>query len=331
MSYENDIAKGLAKAYERAPIVEADCLSDRFIVFSDQHKGARDGADDFLLCEQNYNRALAYYFQSGFALAVLGDVEELWENRPKAVLKSYEHSLHLEMAFHQASRYYRFFGNHDIDWSDLRKITKWLFPIFGNEVIVYESLRLKFKNGSDDIGEIYLVHGHQGSAIDTNPVSRFLVRVIWRNLQRIFGWKSNTPSNSIELRGKHNKAMYEWANSLNKKMAVIAGHTHQPIFASLAHTEKLEQELQEAKNRHDEAAIQALQDQIDYQKTKIKRPCYFNSGCCSFSDGDITGIEIADGKIKLVRWSDGWPIPSMPGPKPKVLQEMELKELFNRL
>ncbi len=33
-------------------------------------------------------------------------------------------------------------------------------------------------------------------------------------------------------------------------------------------------------------------------------PCYFNTGCCCFSDGDITGIELADGNIRLVRWPD---------------------------
>ncbi len=32
------------------------------------------------------------------------------------------------------------------------------------------------------------------------------------------------------------------------------------------------------------------------------RPCYFNTGCCSFSDGDITGLEIADGEIRLIKW-----------------------------
>ena len=31
-------------------------------------------------------------------------------------------------------------------------------------------------------------------------------------------------------------------------------------------------------------------------------PCYFNTGCCSYGDGDVTGLEIADGEIRLVRW-----------------------------
>jgi hypothetical protein len=29
---------------------------------------------------------------------------------------------------------------------------------------------------------------------------------------------------------------------------------------------------------------------------------YFNTGCCCFSDGDITGIEIEGGKIRLIKW-----------------------------
>ena len=32
------------------------------------------------------------------------------------------------------------------------------------------------------------------------------------------------------------------------------------------------------------------------------KPSYFNTGCCSFSDRSITGIEIAGGEIRLVRW-----------------------------
>ena len=39
---------------------------------------------------------------------------------------------------------------------------------------------------------------------------------------------------------------------------------------------------------------------VDYMNMK---PSYFNTGCCCFSDGDITGIEIANGYIKLIKWS----------------------------
>jgi hypothetical protein len=33
------------------------------------------------------------------------------------------------------------------------------------------------------------------------------------------------------------------------------------------------------------------------------KPTYFNAGCCCFSDGDITGIEITDGKLLLIKWA----------------------------
>ena len=29
---------------------------------------------------------------------------------------------------------------------------------------------------------------------------------------------------------------------------------------------------------------------------------YFNRGCCCFDDGDITGIEIEGGCIRLIKW-----------------------------
>ena len=37
---------------------------------------------------------------------------------------------------------------------------------------------------------------------------------------------------------------------------------------------------------------------------KAKKPCYFNTGCCCFRDGDVTGLEIANREIRLVRWPD---------------------------
>jgi hypothetical protein len=33
------------------------------------------------------------------------------------------------------------------------------------------------------------------------------------------------------------------------------------------------------------------------------KPTYFNSGCCCFNDGDITGIEIENGYLRLIKWS----------------------------
>ncbi len=32
---------------------------------------------------------------------------------------------------------------------------------------------------------------------------------------------------------------------------------------------------------------------------------YFNSGCCSFDNGAITGLEIIEEKIQLIKWKAG--------------------------
>ncbi|MDF2432835.1 MAG: hypothetical protein JWP44_2466, partial [Mucilaginibacter sp.] len=50
-----------------------DVRKDRFIVLSDQHKGARDGADIFALAEKNYLAALEYYNNNNFFYINLGD------------------------------------------------------------------------------------------------------------------------------------------------------------------------------------------------------------------------------------------------------------------
>jgi len=56
------------------------------------------------------------------------------------------------------------------------------------------------------------------------------------------------------------------------------------------------------------------------------KPTYFNSGCCCFSDGDITGIEIADGCIRLIKWQTG-----KQASERYVLEERSLHELLEIL
>src|SRR5688572_28141689 len=50
-----------------------DLSTGKFIIFSDEHKGARDLADDFRLAEKNYLNALDYYYNNGFNFINLGD------------------------------------------------------------------------------------------------------------------------------------------------------------------------------------------------------------------------------------------------------------------
>jgi hypothetical protein len=74
---------------------------------------------------------------------------------------------------------------------------------------------------------------------------------------------------------------------------------------------ELEEALEQAAGSGDRATAAAIRAELEYARTAKRRPeeilivsppCYFNTGCCSFPDGDITGLEIADGELRLVRW-----------------------------
>ena len=121
----------LARAIAAGDTRVLDLSTDRYIIFSDQHRGARNGADDFLRAERAYNAALAYYLYMGYTLVVLGDVEELWEETSAAVIKAYRHSLGLEACFHRRGHYVRIWGNHDDEWQYADSLRRHMDAIYG--------------------------------------------------------------------------------------------------------------------------------------------------------------------------------------------------------
>ena len=345
------IADALERAYaatEHVVTLPTDLETARYIIFSDLHKGQRDGADDFKKCERAYNAALGYYLTQGYTLFVLGDVEELWECRPKDVFANYEYNLKLEAQFHQAGRYYRLYGNHDDDWATPGAVKQWLQPVYGATLQVFEAARLPIRSKGREIGCIFLLHGHQGTTFsDRNrKIVRVVVRWVWRPLQRIFRWSTTTPATAWELNEKHGSAMHGWAAS-KSKLILIAGHTHRPVMMSQSHSGTILQELEQAQaearadptsnTKRDKVA--ELQAKLEWIKaggptppgsqemlTAPAKPCYFNSGCCCFPDGDVTGLEISGGEIKLVRWPD-----DEDEPKSKILRRVSVEGLFQHL
>ena len=214
-SYQRSIAKGLSKAFEQEATEEHELDLDtaKLVVFSDHHKGARDGADDFRRCERAYMAALGYYLEEGHRLYVLGDVEELWENSPDEPLEAYAKVLELEAEFHRQGRYERFWGNHDDYWghdywghSTVEKRLWRYYP----QLKVREALKLRITSGGESLGLLFLVHGHQGTVESQRFAwfSKLVVRYIWRPLQRRFGFSATTPATDWELRARHNQALF---------------------------------------------------------------------------------------------------------------------------
>ncbi len=311
---------GLTKAYENPGTSETtfDIGRDKLIIFSDHHRGAKDGADDFWRCERSYRAALGHYFEHGHKLVLLGDVEELWENKPKTVVSKYRDTLLLEQEFHREGRLERFWGNHDDNWRHEGDVQEYLHELYPN-LVVREALRIRIMDGDERLGLFFLVHGHQGTLNSDRYgwFSRGVVRHAWRPLQRYLKMPSTTPSRDFALREGHNDAMFEWAKNRPERLILIAGHTHQPVFSAPEVEPERKPEIVAEELRllretsgAEPSRLAALRAEYELIRTEqfgdppkaMDLPCYFNTGCCSYGDGDVTGLEIADEEIRLVRW-----------------------------
>ena len=156
--------------------------------------------------------------------------------------------------------------------------------------------------------DIFLTHGHQGDVMsDNNALSTWIVAHIWMPLQRYLRLNINSPSKDFSLRNKHNKMMYEWS-SKEKDMVLVTGHTHNPVFAAGKYLDHPSNKI------------------VTEKAATYLRPTYFNTGCCCFSDGDVTGIELEGGFIRLVKWFD-----EETSTKRIVLEEVELTTLVKDL
>lgn len=307
--------KALNRAYQRAYRHRVRPY-ERFVILSDQHKGARDLADDFQQCETTYLTALDYYYQSGYILVILGDAEELWEQGVKEVLDAYENVLSSEGRFYPG-RYLRIYGNHDNLWRDPAKVRQYMEPFFP-DIKVYEGLILEISDLPDQQnGQIVLLHGHQGT-LDSDIFDFLppLVLPLYRIFQNLTGFGRTTPAQDACLRSLQDTQMYRWVRTLTNTI-LIAGHTHRPVWSSMTHLEKLLWQFHELLDLEPDQrpgdyharvaelllAIEEREKSTPPCDDTIKtRPCYFNTGCCRFADGDITGIEIENGLIRLIKW-----------------------------
>ena len=342
--YRERVKEGLDDAFGRSVQRDVALATAKLVIFSDHHRGARDGADDFWRCERAYRAALGHYLEAGHELFLLGDVDELWENRPEPVLRAHQETLALEAEFHADGRLERFWGNHDIEWREEREVEKHLSRQFPG-LAVRESLRLGVRDGEEAVGVFFLVHGHQGTLESDRfgALSRLAVRYAWRPFQRRLKIASTTPARKWDLRENHDRAMYDWATARPEKIVLIAGHTHRPVFGRIEEEPEPEREpdvvlreLEALRSSPDASseALATLRAEYEYLRAPsfetpsqpLRPPSYFNTGCCSYGDGDVTGLEIVDGELRLIRWLD-----DEFKPRPRQLATRPVREILDEV
>lgn len=246
----------------------------RIIIMSDSHRGAGGWADNYMHNQHLFVAALLYYYDRGFTFIELGDGDELWENRKlNLITQTHSETFWLMSQFYRSNRFYMIYGNHDIVKRDAKyfdaKCKSFFCDIVHKEVDlfpgiqIHEGMFLPYKN--TEYGA-FLTHGHQVDLFNDTlwRLSRFMVRYLWRPLELIGIRDPTSAAKNIEKKTLIEKRLIDWSRKENQML--ICGHTHRPAFP-----EKGE-------------------------------PLYFNDGCC-VHPYSITGLEIINGAIALVKWS----------------------------
>jgi predicted phosphodiesterase len=311
-----------------------------------------------------YLKALEYYYKSGYTLISLGDYEELHRYGIKELKKKYNDVYAIERKFLDENRYYRIFGNHDIDWKKQKRVKKHLHDVMPGLEIV-EALKFKW-NGH----YIFLAHGHQGNFID-DTMGKF-GRIILRHIARPLGISSFTsPAKRYTKRRKVETEYYNWAKE--KKVLFIVAHTHRPMFESLTKADRIriniENMLRESVSISAPEKKKKIEDEIVKKKEEFERareeegerakgtglgqfslvtPCYSNDGSCLHENG-ITCVELRENKMSLfllydasleaninkhLRTTTTDLLPSDPDAvryKRQILEEEDLEYIFTRI
>lgn len=264
--------KRLLSAYKNAEIRSFDETS-KYIFFSDSHRGDDSASDEFTRNETVFLHALEYYYHHGYVYVEVGDGDELWEYSDFKNIRLAHSDIFLAIKkFYDDNRCILLYGNHNIYLKSNSFVKKNLYHYYDeftqdtrellNKITPHEALVLKNEASGQ---EILVVHGHQGDLMNDQlwKVSMFMMRFFWRYLHVVGFQNPASPAKNLYKRAKIEIKYKRWISKFNKM--IICGHTHRPKFSE--------------------------NDELPY----------FNTGCCIHSKG-ITGIEISEGKIMLIRW-----------------------------
>jgi len=270
--YRMNKLKRITKVFESAEEIPFDD-SSKIILMSDVHRGDGNWADDFSKNQNLYFAALTHYYNENYTYIEIGDGDELWKNKKISdIIYVHSNVFWLLSKFFRESRLYLIFGNHDMVKREDKFVKNSLYQYFDEQAKKYIPLfeNIKLHEGlvlrhrvTDQ--KILLIHGHQASFLDYElwRLSRFLVRYIWKPLESFGVNDPTSTAKNYDKKDAVEKKLTEWVT--REKHMLIAGHTHRPMFP------------------------------------EVGEPQYFNDGS-SVHPRCITGIEIANDTITLVKW-----------------------------
>jgi predicted phosphodiesterase len=263
----------LDNAYKKAKQISFN-NSSKFILFSDCHRGDNSFADDFANNRNIYFHALKYYYNEGFQYCELGDGDELWENIAfQSIFFAHKNVYLLMKRFHDEERLHMIWGNHDMVYRNENYVNKHLNTYFDPKTGENKDLfcDIKYHEGivlehEDTKQKLFLTHGHQADWWNYLfwKWSRFMVRIIWKPLNVMGIADPTSPAKNYKELIKVERRTKKWISENNNLMTIV-GHTHRPRFPEPGDI------------------------------------AFFNDGSC-VHPRSITGIEIENGEISLIKW-----------------------------
>ncbi|MCG7852042.1 MAG: metallophosphoesterase, partial [Methanosarcinaceae archaeon] len=288
--------------------------------------------------------ALEYYQSHEFKLILAGDIEELWQYSLEEARARYGLTIYAAIRKFGDQNVYRIFGNHDCDWCAVPRDPTRNEP--KSLDIAVEGLKMKDRNGET---KIIICHGHQGNVESDKEkwISRPAVR-LFRLIEpaiKMIGITRHPPAIRSQIIKLYERIFYHWAKRTG--VLIICGHSHRAIFASKSWIEICREKRDKIKdsikaNRSDRQFVKGKRQELKELDKEIKKdlkrgleitsvevdhapyPLYFNTGCGLYADG-ITGIEIENDVIKLVKWSRG------KNPPPEIYQKGILSDFINQI
>ncbi len=235
----------LRKAYEGATTLPLH-FSSKYVIISDCHRGDGSSNDNFLKNQTLYLAALRHYYQNTFSYIELGDGDELWENRRmEQIIEIHNDVFQLLSLFNRQNRLYLLYGNHDIVKKKAnypkKHYSSYPYSCCNNpsltglplmpEVSFYEGLILTPCPPASSTS-LFLTHGHQADLFNSTlwPLSRFLVRHIWKPLEHFGILDPTSAAKNYSRKKKTERRLQNFAR--NNNLFLVAGHTHRPFLSS---------------------------------------------------------------------------------------------------
>lgn len=233
----------LDRSFEGAPRLPLNHRT-KYVFISDCHRGTGTTNDNFLKNQHLYFAALQHYYQTGFTYIELGDGDELWENRSLGqIIETHGNVFELLSQFQKQNRLYMLYGNHDIVKQSGRYTARncTTFPCgCGNnphreqkpllpDIKFYPGIILENQT-RPNARNIYLTHGHQADFFNSVlwPLSRFLVRYVWKPLERYGVLDPTSAAKNYTRKHRTEQRLHRYAGE--KGVTLITGHTHRPAL-----------------------------------------------------------------------------------------------------